>query len=53
MFAWLTSFAVEGELLSRRATLGAGLILAGILAVEWKPESGAGEERLLDPAGLH
>ncbi len=53
VFAWLTSFAVEGELLSRRATLGAGLILAGILAVEWKPESGAGEERLLDPAGLH
>ncbi len=37
VFAWLTSFAVAGELLTGRATLGAALILAGIVAVEWKP----------------
>jgi drug/metabolite transporter (DMT)-like permease len=37
VFAWATSYAVEGELLSRRATVGAGLILAGILMVELKP----------------
>jgi drug/metabolite transporter (DMT)-like permease len=39
VFAWLTSFAVAGELLSRRAALGAVLILAGILMVELKPVS--------------
>ncbi len=37
VFAWLTSFALSGELLTARATLGAVLILAGIVAVEWKP----------------
>jgi drug/metabolite transporter (DMT)-like permease len=37
VFAWATSYAVAGELLSRRATIGAGLILAGILMVELKP----------------
>ena len=34
--AWLTSFWLTGELLSRRAALGAGLILSGILMVELK-----------------
>lgn len=38
--AWVTSFLLLGETLSRRATLGAGLILAGILLVELK-RSGA------------
>jgi drug/metabolite transporter (DMT)-like permease len=37
VFAWATSFIVAGELLSRRATAGAALILAGILLVELKP----------------
>lgn len=37
VFAWLTSYLVAGEVLSRRATAGAGLILAGILLVELKP----------------
>jgi drug/metabolite transporter (DMT)-like permease len=37
VFAWVTSFALAGELLSRRATIGAALILAGILIVELKP----------------
>jgi len=37
VFAWATSYVVAGELLSRRATVGAGLILAGILLVELKP----------------
>ncbi len=53
VFAWLTSFALLGELLTRRATLGAALILAGILAVEWKHEEAVPEERLHEPAGLH
>jgi drug/metabolite transporter (DMT)-like permease len=39
VFAWLTSFAVEGEVLSRQAALGAVLILSGILLVELKPVS--------------
>jgi drug/metabolite transporter (DMT)-like permease len=34
--AWLTSFRLTGEVLSRRAAAGAGLILAGILLVEVK-----------------
>ncbi|MGE5646470.1 MAG: DMT family transporter [Acidobacteriota bacterium] len=34
VFAWVTSFATAGEVLSRQAALGAGLILAGILLVE-------------------
>lgn len=37
LFAWLTSFLLTGETLSRQATLGAVLILAGILIVELKP----------------
>jgi len=37
VFAWLTSFLLAGELLSLRATVGALLILAGILRVELKP----------------
>jgi len=37
VFAWVTSFALAGELLSRRATVGAALVLAGILMVELKP----------------
>lgn len=37
IFAWLTSYAVAGEVLSRRATLGAALILCGIVMVELKP----------------
>lgn len=37
LFAWGTSWVVAGELLSRRALAGAGLILAGILTVELKP----------------
>jgi drug/metabolite transporter (DMT)-like permease len=38
VFAWVTSFVVAGELLSRRGTLGAALILAGIILVELKPK---------------
>ncbi len=34
VFAWGTSYLVAGEVLSRRGTLGALLILAGILLVE-------------------
>jgi drug/metabolite transporter (DMT)-like permease len=34
--AWLTSFWLMGEVLSRRAALGAGLILCGIFTVELK-----------------
>jgi drug/metabolite transporter (DMT)-like permease len=37
VFAWLTSYLVEGELLSVAAGFGAVLILAGILLVELKP----------------
>jgi drug/metabolite transporter (DMT)-like permease len=37
VFAWATSYLVAGEVLSRRGTVGAGLILAGILLVELKP----------------
>jgi len=36
VFAWLTSFLAAGELLSLRASVGALLILAGILVVELK-----------------
>jgi len=36
VFAWLTSFIILGEILSLRATIGAGLILFGILTVEMK-----------------
>ena len=37
VFAWITSFLLLGEVLSRRAGLGAAMILAGILIVELKP----------------
>ncbi|MBL8241691.1 MAG: DMT family transporter [Bryobacterales bacterium] len=37
IFAWLVSWAFEGETLSLRAALGAALILGGILMVELKP----------------
>jgi drug/metabolite transporter (DMT)-like permease len=37
VFAWLTSWVVEGEVLTGRALAGAGCILAGILLVELKP----------------
>jgi drug/metabolite transporter (DMT)-like permease len=37
VFAWITSYLLTGETLSGRAAAGAGLILAGILAVELKP----------------
>jgi drug/metabolite transporter (DMT)-like permease len=36
VFAWITSYLLTGETLSARAAAGAGLILAGILAVELK-----------------
>jgi drug/metabolite transporter (DMT)-like permease len=34
--AWLTSYALTGETISRLGVAGAGLILAGILLVELK-----------------
>jgi len=37
VFAWLTSYLVVGEGLSRRAAAGAALILSGVLLVELKP----------------
>lgn len=37
LFAWLTAYLLVGEALSRRAVIGAALILAGILLVELKP----------------
>jgi drug/metabolite transporter (DMT)-like permease len=37
VFAWVTSYLVAGEMLSRRGMAGAALILAGILIVELKP----------------
>jgi drug/metabolite transporter (DMT)-like permease len=37
VFAWVTSYIVAGEVLSRRAIAGAVLILTGILLVELKP----------------
>jgi drug/metabolite transporter (DMT)-like permease len=37
LFAWLTSYLLVGDTLSRRATAGAAFILAGILLVELKP----------------
>ncbi len=37
VFAWITSYLLTGETLTARAAAGAGLILAGILAVEVKP----------------
>ncbi len=37
VFAWLTSFILTKEMLSRQAAIGAVCILAGILLVELKP----------------
>jgi drug/metabolite transporter (DMT)-like permease len=37
VFAWITSYLVEGVSLTVRASFGAGLILTGILLVELKP----------------
>lgn len=37
VFAWITSFLLAGEGLSRRAGAGAALILAGVVLVELKP----------------
>jgi drug/metabolite transporter (DMT)-like permease len=42
VFAWITSYLLTGETLSRRAAAGAGLILAGILLVELKPSTRQG-----------
>ena len=38
VFAWITSWALEGEILTPRAAAGAFCILAGILLVELKPQ---------------
>ncbi len=37
VFAWVTSYVIAGEVLSKRAAAGGLLILAGILLVELKP----------------
>jgi drug/metabolite transporter (DMT)-like permease len=37
LFAWLTSYWLVGEGLSKRAAAGAGLILGGVVLVEMKP----------------
>jgi drug/metabolite transporter (DMT)-like permease len=37
VFAWITSYVLVGEGLSRRAAAGAALILSGVLVVEMKP----------------
>lgn len=37
VFAWMTSFLLADEGLSRRAAVGAALILGGVLLVEMKP----------------
>jgi drug/metabolite transporter (DMT)-like permease len=42
VFAWLTSWLVEGEVLTGRALAGAGCILAGIVLVELQPRRDAG-----------
>jgi drug/metabolite transporter (DMT)-like permease len=50
VFAWLTSLLFFGEQLGRRAMLGAGLILAGIVLAELRPTS-RGKQQLLPIAG--
>ncbi len=50
VFAWLTSLLFLDEQLGRRAMLGAGLILAGILFAELRPTS-RGRSQLLPIAG--
>ncbi len=37
--AWITAWILTGETLSMRARLGAGLILGGVLLVEFRPET--------------
>jgi drug/metabolite transporter (DMT)-like permease len=37
VFAWITSYLIAGEVLSRRSVVGAALILGGVLTVELKP----------------
>jgi drug/metabolite transporter (DMT)-like permease len=37
VFAWITSYLLAGEVLTVRATVGAVMILVGILLVELKP----------------
>jgi drug/metabolite transporter (DMT)-like permease len=37
VFAWITSYCLTGEILSRRAAAGAALILSGVILVEMKP----------------
>jgi len=37
VFAWVTSYLLVGEGLSRRAAAGAVLILGGVVLVELKP----------------
>jgi drug/metabolite transporter (DMT)-like permease len=39
VFAWGTSYVMEGEILTTRAGLGAASIFAGIVLVEWKSGS--------------
>ena len=50
VFAWLTSLLFFGEQMGRRALLGAGLILAGIVLAELRPTS-RGKSQLLPLAG--
>jgi drug/metabolite transporter (DMT)-like permease len=50
VFAWLTSLLFFGERMGRRALLGAGLILMGILLAELRPTS-RGKSQLLPIAG--
>jgi drug/metabolite transporter (DMT)-like permease len=50
VFAWLTSLLFFGEQMGRRAMLGAGLILAGIVLAELRPTS-RGKSQLLPLAG--
>lgn len=50
VFAWLTSLLFFGEQMGRRALVGAGLILAGILLAELRPTS-RGRSQLLPIAG--
>ena len=42
VFAWLTSYVVEREVLTGQILAGAVCILAGILLVEWKPPDNVG-----------
>jgi drug/metabolite transporter (DMT)-like permease len=50
VFAWLTSLLFFGERLGRRALLGAGFIIFGILLAELRPTS-RGKSQLLPLAG--